>query len=238
MKKSSLRLWCALSMGWLAGGSAFGQAVWTNQVAGSATDVWGVAANWFSTNDGSSGIPGFDMNTGLGNSNDVAWLFIGTNNSVPNINLLASNYVLRSLLITEGAGNGDGNFISTLGGSSLTMESLEYVEGNRQLDFYREIEIADKTDGKAFEIDAISTLDIGGIFRGTEGLFNRNNGTIYLRNYVMTYGTDPTNGLTFDNIGAGARRIAFGAEMTSVSNIVHNIPHLTFLTASNTTPPS
>ena len=205
------------------------QSTWTNFINSSQTDVWGVPTNW--TNESSAnGIPGFDINTSTGNSNDDAVVYFGyPSGGTPQLNLLASNYVLRTLYLSETTNanqNADGNIISTLGPSSLTLEEVNYFQGGRQLDFFTNVALIDKDDGNAFVVRQANTLDFGGGLKGIEGLNIVGNQTLYIRGYDMGYGTHATNGLTLTALTGGSKRLAFNG--TLYSNIVHDIPNLTF----------
>jgi len=224
----------------LSGAPTFAQSTWTNIIPGNETDVWGVAVNWIDQG-GTNGIPGFDANTSTGNSNDDAVVYFGTTaDGAPALNLQGSNYVLRSLYISESTNAGidaNANFISWVSASdqpaaSLTLEEINYFQGGRELDFYTNVAIIDKVDGQAFNLtNVLYTLDFGGGFRGTEGINMGGSSTIYFRGYDMAYGTDATNGLTLLNFRGGSRRMAFNQTFTS--NMVHDIPNLTFDDASS-----
>lgn len=216
----------------LCGASAIAQNTWTNFINASQNDVWGVPTNW--TNElSANGIPGFDVNTGTGNSNDDAVVYFGyPSGGTPQLNLLASNYVLRTLYLAETTNanqNSDGNIISTLGPSSLTLEEVNYFQGGRQLDFFTNVALIDRDDGKAFVVNHASTLDFGGGLRGTEGINFVGNQTLYIRGYDMGYGVDPTNGITISGASGGGKRLAFNG--TLVSNITHDVPNLTYQNA-------
>lgn len=240
MGRHSPLAWAVVTLLTLGCGIALAQSSWTNVIPGNETDIWGVAANW-TDQGGTNGLPGFDIGTSTGNSNDDAVVYFGTTaDGAPALNLLGSNYVLRSLYFSESTNSGvdaSGNIISWISegdqpSASLTLEEINYFQGGRELDFYRNISVIDRADGKAFIMTNVaSTMDFGGGIRGTEGISIGGSATMYVRGYDMSYGTDPANGLTFVNQRGGSRRLAFN--QTFNSNIVHDIPNLTFDDASS-----
>ncbi|MCC6354285.1 MAG: autotransporter-associated beta strand repeat-containing protein, partial [Verrucomicrobiae bacterium] len=225
---SKLSRWLSLvSVLGAASGSAFGQNSYTNAVNG--TELWGLAGQW--TNElGLNGVPGYNVVTGTGNSNDdaVVLMVAGT----PNLNLAGTGYVLRSLFLYENTNanvNIDGNIVSFgAAGASLTMERLDYYLGGRTLDFATPVSLNDKTDGNAFVLRSVASgLDIGGTFTGTEGLRIEGNQTLLLRKYNFSYGAGISNGIVNEGVAGGGSTRVFG--MNSTSSSTHDIPNFVTL---------
>jgi len=196
----------------------------------SGTEIWGVAGNW--TNGfGLNGVPGFNLATSTGDSNDDAVVFFRATSS---LNLAGTSYVLRTLYISENTTSGvnaDGNFISLGAPATLTLEGINYFEGGRIIDFSSYVGINDKSDGNAFFLrSAGNGMDIGGAFTGSEGIRIDSSQSFNIRNYQISYGTNAENGIVMEG-GAGGTRI-FGLD-ASVSNVVHDIPHFTINNSGN-----
>ncbi|MCC6356546.1 MAG: PEP-CTERM sorting domain-containing protein [Verrucomicrobiae bacterium] len=221
----------------LCGAAAPGQTTYTNTITGNVTEVYGVPGNW-----DPNGIPGFyltNLTEGVGNSNDVAQVdFRNTANNTtqaPQLDLLGSNYVLASLILTEdtGAGrNSDGNIISTAGPSSLALQGIIYAEGGRTIDLQTNVAIIDWADGNAFRVDtsAGNTLDFGGELQGGDGIRINSNNTLFFRRYGVSYGAGVSNGMIFEGAAGGTKNFWIDA---SSGDVVHDIPNMVIDTSND-----
>jgi hypothetical protein len=210
----------------MCGACAFGQAAYTNVITGNTTEDWGLDSNWVPT-----GIPGFfltNLTEGVGDSNDIARVEFEAGGNVtrtPQIDLQGTGYVLSALQITEGGtGNADGNFISSAGAASLTLQRIDYTSGGRQIDFLNEITIRDWDDGNPFvvDVDGGNVLDFGGPFQGSDGLVVNGNPTLYFRNFQTTFGTGISNGLII-NAGSGTKNFWIDATAGDVNLSIPNL---------------
>ncbi len=226
-RKNEVRWLVWLSVFALAGSAVVGQTIYSNAVQNNTTpEDWGESANW-----DPAGVPGFDVLAGLGNSNDIAFvefLRTATGTSGMDLNLQGSNYVLQALLLREDTRanrNADGNIIST-GAASLTLQGITYVEGGRELDFYADVTVRDWDDGIAFLLDTTSgnSLDFAGAFQGNDGLRIDSNNNNYFRNYQMSYGVGPSNGLILASGSTGGTK-NFWIEAVA-GDVTHTIPDL------------
>ena len=233
MNRQSRFLWVA-SLLVAACGSAFGQSSWTNVIPTSTVDIWGVPGNW-TNQGGTNGVPGYNLYTGAGNSNDDAVVYFGTTaTGGPGLDLRGTSYVLRSLYFSESTNanvSSDGNVFSIGAPASLTLESIEYFQGGRVLDFYSSVLFNDKLDGNAFVIRSTNgnAFDIGGAFTGSEGLRIDANQTMLIRNYQFTYGNDAAHGLVNEGGAGGTRSYGFFVS----SNTTHDIPNFVVNNSGN-----
>ncbi len=226
-RQNEVRWLARLAVFALAGSGAVGQTIYSNAVQNNTTpEDWGESANW-----DPAGVPGFDVLAGLGDSNDIAFvefLRTATGTSGMDLNLQGSNYVLQTLLLREDTRsnrNADGNIIST-GAASLTLQGITYVQGGRELDFYADVTVRDWDDGVAFLLDTTSgnSLDFAGAFQGNDGLRIDSNNNNYFRNYQMSYGVGPSNGLILASGSTGGTK-NFWIE-AAAGDVTHTIPDL------------
>lgn len=201
--------------------NAQAQTAFTNNITGNTITFWTVPFNW-----NPNGTPGYQISTATGDSNDtvvVNFLAGGNVTRTPQLDFDGESFVFRTLTLSEGAtGNADGNILNTggFGGNFSTtqeLERIEYLVGGRQIDVYPGVTFMDRSDGRAFELAmGGSTLDLGGGIVGSEGLIVSGGQALYVRGYAMSYGIDPTNGLTFTG-GSGGSKISTSMQRTGQS---------------------